>query len=44
VTRAAQPLPAPQQAALPPTGGQLHIHFHGLAAEKVAEILRRERP
>jgi hypothetical protein len=39
---AAQPLPEPPRAIEP--GGQLHLHFHGVTAEDVAEILRRELP
>jgi hypothetical protein len=43
VARAAQPLPEPQRAALPPASGQLHIHFHGVTAENVAAIIERNR-
>jgi hypothetical protein len=44
LARAAQPLAEPRRstAALPPTGGQLHLHFHGLDAEDVAAILNRQ--
>jgi len=44
LARAAQPLSEPRRstAALPPTGGQLHLHFHGLDAEDVAAILNRQ--
>jgi hypothetical protein len=42
VARAAQPLPAPQQRAIE-GGGQLHLHFHGVTAEDVADIIERNR-
>ena len=39
-----QALPEPRRsaAALPPAGGQLHIHFHGVAPEDVAAIVERQ--
>jgi hypothetical protein len=45
VARAAQPLAEPRRstAALPPAGGQLHLHFHGLTAEDIAAILARHQ-
>jgi hypothetical protein len=46
MARAAQSLPPPQRAALPPAAGQVHIHhhWHGVTAEDVAAILAREDP
>jgi hypothetical protein len=43
LARAAQPLAEPRRstAALPPTGGQLHLHFHGMTAEDVPAIIER---
>src|SRR5262249_31945477 len=43
IHRPVQPLPGPA----PPAIGaprEVHLHFHGIAAEDVAEILRREIP
>ena len=43
--RAAQPLPPPQQPALPSADGQVHIHhhWHGVTAEDVAAIIEHRR-
>jgi hypothetical protein len=42
--RAPHALPEPRRSAatLPPAGGQLHIHFHGVAPENVAAIFERQ--
>jgi hypothetical protein len=43
LARAAQPLAEPRRSTPHfPTGGQLHLHFHGLDAEDVAAILNRQ--
>ena len=43
LARAAQPLAEPRRStAALPTGGQLHLHFHGLDAGDVAANLNRQ--
>jgi hypothetical protein len=42
MARAAKPIPPPQQRAIE-RGGELHLHLHGVTAEDVAEIMRRQQ-
>jgi hypothetical protein len=50
MARAAQPLPRAQLPSVLPTesgpevDGGIHLHFDGVNAEYVAEIIRRELP
>jgi hypothetical protein len=50
MARAASPLPQAQRPDAIPSEtarelpGALHLHFHGVSAEDVAEIVRRELP
>jgi hypothetical protein len=39
VTRAARPLPGPRPRVLEAPRPELHLHFHGVTAEDVAEII-----
>jgi uncharacterized membrane protein YebE (DUF533 family) len=42
--RAAQPLPAPQRPAIEPAPAvHIHHHWHGVDAEDVAAVLRRQQ-
>jgi hypothetical protein len=43
VARGAPPPPEPQRPAIEQPA-ELHLHLHGVSAEDVAEILRRELP
>jgi hypothetical protein len=40
--RPAQPLPAPRREAIGPPP-EVHLHFHGVTAEDVAEIIRQQQ-
>jgi hypothetical protein len=39
--RAAEPLPGPQRRAIEAPRPEVHLHFHGVTAGEVAEILRQ---
>jgi hypothetical protein len=38
----AEPLSAPRREAIGPSRPELHLHFHGVTAEDVAEIIARQ--